>query len=62
MAHVWTEKLQCRKCGASGRASVSQADDWATPTATAVPDGFKAVRTENSLDFHCVRCGVAVKP
>jgi hypothetical protein len=62
MADVWTEKLQCPKCGETGMASLSQADDSATPIATAVPDGFRVVSTENSLDFHCVRCGVAAKP
>jgi hypothetical protein len=58
----WNEKLQCPKCGKTGRASLSQGDDAEIPTVHSVPDGFKVVATLYGIDFHCRACNVAVVP
>ena len=43
-------------------ASLSQNDDFDTPTVHNVPDGFKVVAAPYGTDFQCTICNVAVAP
>jgi hypothetical protein len=62
MADEWNEKLRCPKCGKTGMASLSQADDADISTVHNVPDGFKVIASLHGPDFQCETCDVAVDP
>lgn len=62
MTDQWNEMLRCPQCRNTGMANLSQFEDADMPTVDSVPDGFKAVQTENGPDFHCGTCNVPVAP
>ena len=61
MADRWIEELRCPMCYRAARAELSQ-EDYHTPVADRVPEGFQVIRTRHSIDFICSSCRVRVEP
>ena len=61
----WTERLDCPKCGKTGTAQFSQANEQAFHEVDQdirvdlVPIGFKVVLTEFGNSFYCASCGTS---
>jgi hypothetical protein len=64
----WTEILRCPKCGMTGSAELSQANDQAfrdgdqDVRVDSLPDGFKVIQVEHGIDFCCASCDIPVEP
>jgi hypothetical protein len=59
----WIEKLECPKCGGTGKAELSATDvrSWAVRV-DSVSEGFRAIKFEYGSNFYCALCEIPVQP